>query len=346
MSSPPNQNPLNQDRTGADLAAAVEAIRERSSFLVTTHENPDGDALGSLLAMHLALRSLGKDSAMFLAGPAPLPGEYRFLALDELARELPTDAAERTLLAVDCANESRLGADPAVLHQTGFTLNIDHHHDNSRFGDVNLVDADASSTGEVLRGVFAELGVELTPELAEPLYVALVTDTGRFQYANTTPKALRLAAELVEAGADVHKVFQDVYENVQFAKLKLLARALERAQVYEGGGLVISYLLRDDFAQVGAVEPYSEGIIDFLRAVEGADMAALIREPPRGGSPARRVSLRASHDELDVSAIARAWGGGGHRQAAGFSSDASIEEITEFLRREFAAVRAAAAAAG
>ena len=132
-----------------------------------------------------------------------------------------------------------------------------------------------------------------------------MTDTGRFQYANTTPKALRLAAELVEAGADVHKVFQGVYESVQFAKLKLLARALERAQVYEGGGLVVSYLLRDDFGEVGAVEPYSEGIIDFLRAVEGADMAALIREPPRGGSPARRISLRASHDELDVSAIAR-----------------------------------------
>ena len=337
MSSPPNAM-----TTAADLGAVVEAIRTRDRFLVTTHENPDGDALGSLLASHLALRSLGKDSVMYLPGPAPLPGEYRFLTLEELQRELPEDAAERTLLAVDAANESRLGADAAALHSAPYTVNVDHHHDNSRFGDVNLVDAAASSTGEVLRDVFAALGVELTPELAEPLYVALVTDTGRFQYANTTPKALRLAAELVEAGADVHKVFQGVYENVQFAKLKLLARALERAQVYEGGGLVVSYLLRNDFAEVGAVEPYSEGIIDFLRAVEGADMAALIREPPRGGSPARRVSLRASHDELDVSAIARASGGGGHRQAAGFSSDESIEAITEFLRREFLAASAAA----
>jgi phosphoesterase RecJ-like protein len=328
MSSPPNQK-----TTGADLAAVVAAIRDRSRFLVTTHENPDGDALGSLLATHLALRSLGKDSVMFLAGPAPLPGEYRFLAFEELARTRPADAAERTLLAVDCANESRLGADAAVLHQSPFTVNIDHHHDNSRFGDVNLVDADASSTGEVLRGVFAELGVELTPELAEPLYVALVTDTGRFQYANTTPKALRLAAELVEAGADVHKVFQDVYENVQFAKLKLLARALERAKVYEGGGLVISYLLRDDFAQVGAVEPYSEGIIDFLRAVEGAELAALIREPPRDEGPTRRVSLRASVEDVDVSAIARSFGGGGHKQAAGFSTGATVEEITDLVRR-------------
>src|SRR5438067_591035 len=154
-----------------------------------------------------------------------------------------------------------------------------------------------------------------------------------------------LAAELVEAGADVHRVFQGVYETVQFAKLKLLARALERAQVYEGGAIVVSYLLRTDFAEVGAAEPYSEGIIDSLRAVEGAEMAVLIREPPRtdGQSPARRVSLRSSVDELDVSAIARGSGGGGHRQAAGFSSDASIAEITEFVRREFAAQTRSAA---
>jgi len=324
------------NQTRADLDAVVAAIRGHERFLVTTHENADGDALGSLLAMHLALERLGKDSVMYLLGPAPLPGEYRFLPLGELRRELPDDAAERVLVAVDCANESRLGPDPAILHQAPFTIDIDHHHDNSRFGDVSLVVPDASSTGEVLRDVFAALGVELTPEIAEPLYAALVTDTGRFQYANTTPKALRLAAELVEAGADVHKVFQGVYETVQFAKLKLLARALDRAQIHEGGRLVVSYLLRTDFAEVGAAEPYSEGIIDYLRAVEGADMAALIREPPRGGTPARRVSLRASVDEIDVSAIARKSGGGGHRQAAGFSSDLPIEEIAEFLRREFA----------
>src|SRR5438270_9027979 len=167
-----------------DVAAVVEALRSHDRFLLTTHENPDGDALGSLLATKLA-------------------------------------------------------------------LDIDHHHDNSRFGQINLIDSTASSTGEVLRDVFRELGVTLTPEIAEALYIALVTDTGRFQYTNTTPKALRLAAELVEAGADVHRVFQGVYETVQFAKLKLLARALERAQVYEGGRIVVSYLLRTAFAAVG-----------------------------------------------------------------------------------------------
>ena len=322
-----------------ELAQAAEAIRGGGRFLVTTHENPDGDALGSMLALKLALDQLGKDASMLLVGDAPLPVEYSFMPLDGLLRSVPDDASQRILLAVDCANESRIGPDPEVLQLSPLVVDIDHHHDNSRFGDVNVIDAKASSTGELLRDLFRELDVELTPQIAEALYIALVTDTGRFQYTNTTPKSLRLAAELVEAGADLHRIFQGVYESVQFAKLKLLARALERAQVYEGGRLVVSYLLRDDFQEVGAAEPYSEGIIDYLRAVEGADMAVLIREPPRSGGPLHRVSLRASHDELDVSAIARKSEGGGHRQAAGFSSEASIEEITDFVRREFAAAQ-------
>jgi bifunctional oligoribonuclease and PAP phosphatase NrnA len=323
----------------ADPSAVAEAIRGHDRFLVTTHENPDGDALGSLLASKLALDQLGKESVMYLGGEAPLPAEYGFMPLEGLVRRLPEDAGERVLLAVDCANESRLGPDPEVLVSAPVVVNVDHHHDNTRFGTINLVVPDASSTGEVLRDVFRELDVRLTPEIAEALYIALVTDTGRFQYRNTTSKALRLAAELVDAGADVHRVFEGVYESVQFAKLKLLARALERAQIYEGGRLVISYLLRDDFAEVGAAEPYSEGIIDYLRAVEGADMAVLIREPPSRDGPTRRISLRASADEIDVSRIARAYGGGGHRQAAGFSSEDSIDEITEFIRGEFAAAR-------
>jgi len=322
-----------------DMQAVVAALAENDRFVVTSHEAPDGDALGSLLGMGLALRELGKDVVMFLGGPAPLPGEYRFLDAEErgLRRERPEDFAERVLVAVDCASASRVGAEPGVVDAARFTVNIDHHHDNPRFGDVNLIVSDASSTGEVLADVFRELGVALTPEIAEALYIALVTDTGRFQYSNTTPKALRLAADLVEAGADVNRVFQGVYENVQFARLKLLARALERAHVLEGGEIVVSHLVRDDFEAVGATEPYSEGIIDVLRSVEGSLVSALIREPPREGGPARKVSLRSSVDEIDVSAIARKSQGGGHRAAAGFSSDLSVDELTAFIVREVTA---------
>ncbi len=334
MSSP-------QTQKTSDLQAVADALRSNDRFLLVTHENPDGDALGSLLATKLALDSLGKDSEMYLYGDAPLPKEYGFMPLEGVRREPPEDAGERVLVALDCANEQRIGPDLTLIEDAPLTLDIDHHHDNSRFGDLNLVVGDASSTGEVLRDVFGELGVELTPEIAEALYIAVVTDTGRFQYTNTTPKALRLAAELVEAGADVHRVFQGVYESVEFAKLKLLGRALDRAQVYEGGRLVVSHLLRSDFTDLNVAEAFSEGIIDYLRAVEGAEMAALIREPPRRDGPARRVSLRASNDELDVSAIARKSDGGGHRQAAGFSSDRSVEEITDFIHIEFCAATGA-----
>jgi phosphoesterase RecJ-like protein len=319
----------------SELADVAAALRAASSFVVVTHENPDGDALGSMLGLTLGLRALGKEAVMYLAGDSPLPGEYRFLELDEVTHALPPDASERVLVAVDCASERRIGPDPAPLRAVKQVIDIDHHHDNSRFGAINLIVPDASSTAEIVRDVLAALDVPLSAEIAEPLYVGLVTDTGRFQYSNTTPKSLRLAAELVEAGADVHGIFRHVYETVQFAKLKLLARALDRAETYEGGRLVVSYLLKDDFGAVGAEEPYSEGIIDYLRAVEGSEMVALIREPPRTDGPARRISLRSSHDEVDVSAIARLADGGGHRQAAGFSSELPIPDIIRFIREEF-----------
>jgi len=321
----------------SDLQTVVDVLRSHERFVVVAHENPDGDALGSLLGAALGLRALGKDVVMYLSDRGPTPPEYRFLDLSEVQRDLPADVEERVLLAVDCANARRIAEGTQAVDRARFVIDVDHHHDNSRFGDVNLVVPEASSTAEVIRDILHELDVDLTPRIAEALYVGLVTDTGRFQYTNTTPKALRLAAELVEAGANVHEVFQHVYETVQFAKLKLLARALERAASFEGGALVVSYLLREDFAEAGAEEPYSEGIIDHLRAVEGSEMVALIREPPREG-PTHRVSLRSSHDEIDVSAIARKRGGGGHPQAAGFSSEEPVERIIEFIRREFATV--------
>lgn len=321
-----------------DVIAVVGALRGHERFVVTSHDNPDGDALGSLLAMHLALGALGKDSVMVMGGQAPLPEEYGFLAIEEhgLLREAPEDASERVLVAVDCAQESRI-VEQRLVESAPLTIDIDHHHDNTRFGDVNLVVEDASSTAEVLADLFTALGVETTREIAEALYTALVTDTGRFQYSNTTPKALRLAAQLVEAGADVGKVFVEVYESTPFAKLKLLARALERATPHAGGRVLVAELLRADFEATGADEPTSEGIIDYLRSVEGTELVALVRELPNGAAAARKGSLRSRPDGVDVSAIARTFGGGGHRRAAGFSTDLPMDEITSRIVDAFAA---------
>ena len=237
------------------------------------------------------------------------------------------------------------GPTRAPVERAKLVVDIDHHHDNTRFGDVNLIVADASSTGEVLRDVFAELGVELTPEIAEPLYIALVTDTGRFQYSNTTPKSLRLAAELVEAGADVHAVFQQVYESVEFAKLKLLARALERARVLEGGRIVVSYLLRTDFAEVGAAEPYSEGIIDYLRAVEGSELAALIREPPRDDGPdAARLAAGERRRARRLGDRARCSAAAATGRPPGSRARSRSTRSPSSIRQGFVAQRAAASA--
>src|SRR6266566_8664738 len=189
---------MSSPQTTTDLQTVARAIRDHDRFLLTTHENPDGDALGSVLAAKLGLDAIGKDAVMYLFGQTPLPGEYSFMQLEELRRDLPDDAGERVLIALDCANESRLGRDePSLIERAPLVVDIDHHHDNTRFGDLNVIVPDASSTSEILRDLLRELGVELTPAIAEPLYIALVTDTGRFQYTNTTPKALRLAAELV-----------------------------------------------------------------------------------------------------------------------------------------------------
>src|SRR5438874_1481436 len=182
-----------RQRTSDDLRAVAEALRSHDRFFVVAHENPDGDALGSLLALTLGLRALGKDVEMFLSQPGPIPAEYRFLALDGIRHEPPSDLSERVLLAVDCANTRRIAEDDAVVDGAARVVDIDHHHDNSRFGDVNLVVDDASSTAEIVRDILRKLDVSLTPEIAQALYVGLVTDTGRFQYTNTTSKSLRLA---------------------------------------------------------------------------------------------------------------------------------------------------------
>lgn len=321
----------------ATLAGIAAELRAAERFLITTHEGPDGDALGSMLALHQMLEQLGKDSVMFLdAKEFPLPVEYRFLPLTGIFHEPPVDVRDRVIVFLDCGNIDRMPVE--WLRSDGARiLNIDHHHDNTRFGTANLVDTEASCTAEILYALAAELGVELTEGIACALYVALITDTGRFMYDNTDAAAHRMAAELIEAGVDVHGVYRRLYERVPVEKARLLARALDKVERREGGALTVSYLTAEDYRQVGAAEVLTEGIIDFLRALEGTAIAAVVRDKPDGGAAARKVSLRAAEDGVDVSAIARRYGGGGHRRAAGFSTDLTYRELVELLGAELRA---------
>jgi phosphoesterase RecJ-like protein len=320
-----------------DLDRVVDALRAGERFLLTAHEGPDGDALGSLLAMHHILRQLGKDSVMFLdAKEFPLPVEYRFLPLEEVFHEPPADVVDRTLVFLDCGNIDRMPVE--FLQRDGArVLNIDHHHDNTRFGSVNLVDTAASCTAEIVLEVAKRLGAEITPEIASALYVGLVTDTGKFMYENTRAASHRMAAELIEAGVDVNDTYRRLYERVPIEKLRLIARALEKIERYDEGRLAVTYISAEDYAATGAGEVFTEGIIDYVRALEGTAVAAVVRDKTDGGHAARKVSLRSTDGTVDVSAIARIHGGGGHRRAAGFGSDLSYAELVAFLRAEASA---------
>jgi phosphoesterase RecJ-like protein len=312
---------------------ALATLRDHDKFLLTTHERPDGDAVGSLAAMQHVLAALGKDAVAFLtADEFPLPYEYRFIHLDGLVTEPPPDLSERILVFLDCGNVDRTPA--AALQRKGrCILNIDHHHDNTRFGTLNHVDPSASCTAEMVWDLAKGLGVEVSPAIAEALYVGVVTDTGRFMYENTGARAHEMAAELIAGGIDVHAIYRRLYEGIPQGKLELLARGLSNVQRYDGGLLTVTHLTLEDYRSTGADESYSEGVVDHLRSVEGTAVAGLVRDLlANGSSPKRKVSLRATDDRVDVSRIARAQGGGGHRRAAGFSTDLDFPELVEFLR--------------
>jgi bifunctional oligoribonuclease and PAP phosphatase NrnA len=326
---------------GAGAATRDEVLDELSSaakLIVVTHENLDGDALGSLIAMQDILTAQGRDSLMFIdEGEFPLPTEYQFFPLSGLVSAPPEDLEERTIVFLDCGNLERNPAE-AFRRPGAHIVNIDHHHDNTRFGTVNYVLPEASCTAEIVWDLMQGLGVKASVNIAEALYVGLITDTGRFMYENTGPRAHEMAADLIGAGVDVHEIYRRVYEGIPFGKLALLARGLSKVARYDDGRLTVTELDAADFAESGAEESYSEGVIDHLRAVEGTAVAALIREriSTDNGGPPRKVSLRASDERVDVSAIARAQGGGGHRQAAGFSTAMDRGELVAFLREEVA----------
>jgi bifunctional oligoribonuclease and PAP phosphatase NrnA len=315
----------------------LERVHRDASFVAATHENPDGDALGSLIGMHGLLTALGKDSEMFIAPTdLPLPREYRCAALEHAIQAAPADIGQRTVVMLDCGNIDRNPA--AVLKHGAHLLNIDHHHDNTMFGTLNLVDPSASCTGEIVWDLMHGLDVAPTAAIAEALYIALVTDTGRFMYENTGPRAHRMAAELIAAGVNAPAVYRRLYEEIPLAKLTLLGVALERIQRFDAGALTLVALDAEDFVRVGAEESFSEGIVDHLRSVAGTKVGVLIREltaPDSRGK--RKVSLRATGDDVDVSAIARTQGGGGHRRAAGFSTTLEVRELIAYLRHEIAA---------
>lgn len=319
--------------TDVDAATVGALIRDlRGPVLVATHQNPDGDAIGSMLALARVLRERGHDVVMWHPHVPAVPLELSFMLHpgEAVVDELPEDRTIRTMFALDCATAGRLTPSIAVGDLAACVVNIDHHHDNGRYGDLNLIDATMSSTAELLLDILDHAGVTLTSAVAEPLHIGIVTDTGRHSYSNTTPATLRAEARLVETGIDVAAIARALYENADYARIRLTGIALARAERLLHGRLVVSRLGHDDFVDAGTDD--ADGIAEMLRGVRGAEVGALVRSTSDG----IRASLRAASDRVDVSRIARELGGGGHAAAAGVGSSMSADEFVEWLGEQVA----------
>lgn len=316
------------------LETIAEELRGTDRAVVATHMNPDGDAIGSARALELILRALGVDVVVYVPD-AVVPSEYEFVRPERLVTEVPDDVEERTLVCVDCGNAGRIRR-PELLERARRVINIDHHGDNTHFGDLNHVRSTASCAAQLVWELAGHLGVTVDRDIATAVYVGLVTDTGRFQYSNTTPESFELAASLMRAGVDVHDVFSRIFESVNYARTKLLGRALERAVRSRDGLIVATHLTQEDFEDCDAEEDDAEGIVDALRSVEGTLVAVFLRDLPADSEHERKGSLRTTHEDIDVSAVARSWTGGGHRQAAGFNTSDDLEAV---VQRVDAAIR-------
>lgn len=301
---------------------AARALNGAKSAAIFCHVSPDGDALGSMLGLGLYLQRQGKQVWMSWGSEeVVVPPQYEFLpGLDRVSPpgDLPTTF--EMCVATDCADIERLGLLAERFNSAAASVNIDHHKTNEGFGRINLVEPSASSSSELMYRLMAKMGAVLNAHEATCLYTGIVTDTGRFQYSNTTPETLRAAATLREAGVNHELVARSVFESASFEYLQLVGVVMSRAQLKDG--VVSSWLAQADLNGVGLDE--TEHLIDVLRAIRNVRMAILIKEKPSGGW---KASLRASGGEVDVAVIAKSFGGGGHARAAGFDASGTPSEI-------------------
>ncbi len=312
----------------SDFDSLINLIAHEQRFILATHIQPDGDAIGSLLALGLILRGMGKEIFVSWGEPILIPPQYSFLPGTELVQDAdkhPTNFG--TFIALDCATIQRLGSLAKVAKNAENLVSIDHHSEEAQYATLNVVDRNAAATSEIILRISKALAVPLTKDIATCLYVGLVTDTGRFQYSNTTPQTLKVAEELLEYGVVPNEIFQKVYENVSFGYLKLLGIVLSRAVCVEDCSLVYTWVLQEDFEQTGAQLSEAENLIDSLRSVKEAKIAAVIKEI---GDGQINVSIRSKGD-FNVGQLAEQFGGGGHPNAAGYKGTNSIRETLEGL---------------
>jgi len=307
----------------ARFAEIGRALREHNKFAVLSHVRPDGDALGSTLALALSLKELGKDVRAW--NEEGMLEKYSFLARAELLTKPPSTPEDFDVaIALDTAVQNRLGTTTTAVGNAKLWINMDHHPSNPRYGDLVYIDPTAPATGQILFELLTNQKFPITPAIAENLYAAISTDTGSFQYPNTTVRTFEIAAELVRCGVDVGRVSQLLYENFPRRRIELLRDLLATMRFACDGKVAYFSLSQASALDLGVIPEDNEGLIDHLRAIRGVVVAIFFEELTDGKV---RVSMRSKNEAVDVCAICTQFGGGGHVLAAGARVRGTLPEV-------------------
>lgn len=302
-------------RTNTSLADIARVLRDSESFVVLSHYRPDGDAIGSTLAVALALKSLGK--SVRALNEDPVPETLCFLPGSDTV-EQPGDAPIHAdvAIAVDCATRERLGAKCLAAVNAPLWINIDHHRSNEDYGDLHFIDSDTPATGEIIFNLLSATDLPLTRDIGSNLYVAISTDTGSFQYQGTTARTYEIGAELIRLGVDISALARETYENYSLRRIELLRGLLNTMEITHGGRVASWGLTKELAAATGMKPEDPEGLIDTMRSIQGVIVAAAFEELP-GPEGKIRLSLRSKDPQVDVGKVCALFGGGGHPMAAG-----------------------------
>ncbi len=310
----------------------VDLIKNSRRILVATHTHPDGDAIGSLVALGLALKTLNKN--MLWYNESSIPAVYRFLpAVNRIVGYVDLPGSFDTAVVLDCGDLARTGKRAGALGALPVVINIDHHMTNTGFGTAQLVDTGACATAEIVYRLIGQLGVPVSPEMAVAIYTGILTDTGSFRFSNTNQASFEICQEMVSLGVNPYHVAQRVYGTYSLGRIKLLNLALDSIEISKNGKLSLMTLTREMLFETGTHPEDADGLINYARRIQDVKVAALIQEYFAGWdevSPPFHVSLR-SDGSVDVAAIAKRFGGGGHLNAAGFSVSASLADIKNQL---------------
>ena len=308
----------------------INHLKNSNHIIIASHKDPDGDAIGSLIAMGLALEALNKNITLY--NESPIPSAYRFLpSVERIVRQIKGTNTYDTAIILDCADFQRIGKLSSVISKIPVIINIDHHITNTIFGNFNLIDTSACAATVIIYNLLKEMALPINSAIATSIYTGILTDTGSFRFSNTNKSAFAICEKMVEAGVDTYNVAQHVYGRYSLGQIKLLNMALESIEISDNGKMSIMILTKNMIDETGTRPEDIHGLINYAKSIENVKLAALIHELSNGKGVSKKpenyhVSLR-SDGTVDVAMIAGSFGGGGHYRAAGFNIESTLSDI-------------------